>query len=176
VTFTKLSKYLTCSEIVQILVEQEGGGGFTCANCNGVIHYDKHIHLLDQIYEDKNMIKRVLEDRNRVLQKFIPIYKSSEIKDPLRQSMRISDSFEKYLTAINRISKSGCLVTNKALANELLLSVYGVISRFFKRNSVVMKQYVEIDKTKRPTVYTLTNKGVEAISLIQYFKDYFNSI
>jgi len=26
VTFTKLSKYLTCSEIVQILVEQEGGG------------------------------------------------------------------------------------------------------------------------------------------------------
>ncbi len=49
------------------------------------------------------MIKRVLEDRNRVLQKFITINKSSEIKDPLRQSMRISDSFEKYLTAINRV-------------------------------------------------------------------------
>ncbi len=90
--------------------------------------------------------------------------------------MRISDSFEKYLTAINKVSKSGCLVTNKALANELSLLVYGVVSRFFKRNKVVMKQYVEIDKTKRPTVYTLTNKGVEAISLIQYFKEYYNSI
>ena len=97
-------------------------------------------------------------------------------KDPLKQSMRISDSFEKYLTAINRVSKSGCLVTNKALANELSLLVYGVIGRFFKRNRVVMKQYVEIDKTKRPTVYTLTNKGEEVISLIQYFKEYYNSI
>ncbi len=175
VTFTKLSKYLTCSEIVRILVEQEGGGGFICANCHETIHYDKHVHLLNQIYEDKNTIKKVLEDRKRVLQKFTPINNSSDIKDPLKQSMRISDSFEKYLTAINRVSKSGCLVTNKALANELSLLVYGVVSRFFKRNKVVMKQYVEIDKTKRPTVYTLTNKGLEVISLIQYFKEYYNS-
>jgi len=175
VTFTKLSKYLSCSEIIRILDEQEGGGGFICANCHEIIHFDKHVHLLNQIYEDKNIIKKVLEDRNRVLQKFTPIHKSSEIKDPLKQSMRISDSFEKYLTAIYRVSKSGCLVTNKALASELSLLVYGVISRFFKRNKVVMKQYVEIDKTKRPTVYTLTNKGVEVISLIQYFKEYYNS-
>jgi len=122
------------------------------------------------------MIQRIFEDHNRVHEKFTPIYKSPEIKDPLKQSMRISDSFEKYLTTIDRISRSGRVVTNESIANELSLSDFTVVLKFFNRNSAVMEEFVNIDKTNRPTTYTLTDKGVDAVSLIRYFKDYYNSI
>lgn len=59
---TKLPKYFSCSEIVRTLIEQEGVGGFTCTNCHEFIYFNKHIPLLDQIYEDEIMVRRVLED------------------------------------------------------------------------------------------------------------------
>jgi len=176
VTPTKLSKYFSCSEIVRTLIEQEGGGGFTCANCHEVIYFDKHIPLLDQIYEDEIMVRRVLEDYYSVLEKFAPIYKSPEVKDPLKQLMRISDSFEKYITAIGKILKSENVVTNESIANEMLVSDYSVVLKFFGRNSALKEKFMNIEKINISATYILTNKGIEIFSLIQYFEDYYNSI
>lgn len=90
--------------------------------------------------------------------------------------MRISDSFKKFIIAIDRILKLRNVVTNESIANEMLLSDYSVLLKFFNRNSAIMEKFMNIDKTNISATYTLTNKGIVTVSLIQYFEDYYNSI
>ncbi|TFG10158.1 MAG: hypothetical protein EU535_08490 [Promethearchaeota archaeon] len=174
VDFSKLSKYYSCSKIAKILEQEEGG--FVCSNCHTVFHFKKYIPLLDKIYDDKNMIKKVLNDYKYVHDRFALFYKTKDIRDPLKQSMRISDSFETYLIAISEILSSGQVVTNSSLANYLDYANSNAPIKFFNRNKEIMRNYVYINKIGKETKYSLTNKGKEAISLMNYFKKYYSSI
>lgn len=77
--------------------------------------------------------------------------------------MRISDSFEKYITAIDKILKSENVVTNESIANEMLASDYSVVLKFFGRNSAIMEKFMNIDKTNISAPYILTKKGIEIV-------------
>jgi len=165
----------SCSKIVRILEQEKGG--YLCSNCHTVIHY-KYFHLLDKIYEDKKVIKKILDDYNRVSKKFTPIHsKGLLIGDPLKKSIYINKSVERYLTAIYEISKSGLDVTNSTLVDYMGIERPNILN-FFKIKSDFIKQYVDIIVGTRhnPTIYLLKDKGRKAISLIYHFKKYYNSI
>ena len=163
---------LSCPEIIQIL-EQEQGGYF-CSNCHSVLHYKNHIPLLDKIYNDNNLMKNILDDYTRVFKKFTLINREgSVIEDPLKKSSLIQESFEKYLTAIYEISKSGGEVTTPALMDYMRLGSNAILT-FFKRNIDIIKQYVDI-KAGKPKKYILNDKGKEIVSLLYHFRDYYRS-
>ena len=162
----------SCSEIVKIL-EQERGG-YICSNCHTVIHYEK-FHLLDEIYENKNVVKRILEDYNSVSKNFTIIhYNSALVGNPLKKTFKITESIERYLTAIYEITKSGYDVTVYTLAEYLKISSSS-ISNYFYRKKNVITQYIDII-ARRPTKYVLNKYGGEIISLIYHFRDYYNSL
>lgn len=166
---------LPCSEIAHIIKKERGG--YICANCHTVIH-NKYIHLFEKIYEDKNIAKNVLEDYNHVNSGFTPFQFIGNIKDPLKTSIRMHGSFEKYLTAIFEISKFGYEVTTTSLMKYLGIKDNATILNFFKKNSSFINSNVDIisGKAYNPTVFNLTSKGKELIKLIYYFKDYYQSL
>lgn len=162
----------SCSEIVKIL-EQERGG-YICSNCHTVIHYEK-FHLLDEIYENKNVVKRILEDYNSVSKNFTIIhYNSSLVGNPLKKNFKITESIERYLTAIYEITKSGHDVTVYTLAEYLKISSSSISNYFYKKKNVIT-QFVDII-AGRPTKYFLNNNGIETILLIYHIRDYYNSL
>ena len=46
---------------------------------------------------------------------------------------------------------------------------------FFNRNNY-LKKFVNINKNKKITTYSLTKKGEDAITLMKYFKEYYSSL
>jgi len=46
---------------------------------------------------------------------------------------------------------------------------------FFNRNNYLRK-FVNINKNKKITTYSLTKKGKDAITLMGYFKEYYNPL
>jgi len=175
IKISKLSKYLTCTEIIEILEKEEGG--YLCSNCHTVLHNNKYIPILHEIYDDKNIIKRALEDYNNARKKFKTITtKGIDIKNPLEQSIRITDGIENYLTAVYEISKSKQIVTNTSLCKYLGYSSNTIPLKYFNRNEKILKQYVNINKATRPTTYSLTKKGLEAVNLMVYFKKYYKNL
>ena len=171
--------HLSCSEIAQILEKEEGG--YICSNCHRIIHYDKFIPLLDQIYNDKNKSNKIVDDYNRITREFTLIHREgSIIKNPLIKPTLETDGFMKYLIAIYENSKSGCDVTNMGLKNYLGYKDKSTVMTFFRNNYNVMRHYVEIihgTKSKaNPTKYYLNDNGRKAVSLIFQFRDYYKSI
>ena len=51
-------------------------------------------------------------------------------------------------------------------------------AHFFRDNRIFIKPYinVEVGKGGRQSVYTLTNKGEEIVTLLLHFKDYYSSL
>ena len=171
---SSLYRSYSCSKIARILVREKGG--YICGNCHSVIHYDKYIPLLNKIFDNKSLIKKILDDYNRVTKKFTLMSSTNSIGDPLITSNKIYDSLERYLTAIYEISKSGCNVTTSALADYLKISVPPVHT-FFRKWSDLIRQYVNIviGRGRNQSIYILTDKGKELISLIYHFKNYYKS-
>ena len=163
----------SCSEIIKILIQEKGG--YICSNCHTVIQY-KLIHLLDDIYEDKNIVKKIQEDYNSAHRKFTPMDNLSDvlIKDPLKKPLYINETFERYLTAIFEISKLKHEVTISDIANFTGFNP-STIHSFFKKESELLRQSIEIKigLAPTPTRFILTEKGREFISLINHFKNYF---
>ena len=89
--------------------------------------------------------------------------------------MSLSENFKKYLTAINNISNAGNIVTNSSLADYLGEVSYKTPMDFFNRNNYLRK-FVNINKNKKITTYSLTKKGKDAITLMEYFKEYYHSL
>lgn len=169
------NKFL-CSEIVRILEKEKAG--YICANCHKVIHYDKHIHLVDKIFDNKSLIQKIIEDYANTRNKF-RYYNSSffnTIGNPLKKSIRISKNHEKYLTAIYELSKSFNTVPSTALSYHLGVT-HSAVSDFFKKKSVINK-YVDftVGKGRTPTKYLLTEEGKNIVSLIFHFRDYYKSL
>ena len=164
---------LSCSEIIKILKQEIGG--YLCSNCHTVFHY-KHLHLLDEIYEDRNVTNSVLTDFNIVVRNFKLIQNIDSIKDPLEKSDIITPNIEKYLTAIYKITESGQEVTNRALRDYLGLSRQ-TITDFFTKNmsNSFFRQCIDIinGTAPMPTKYILNVKGRKVVSLIFHFRDYY---
>ena len=167
------SESITCSEIVQILEGQKGS--YICSNCHSVFHKTKFYDLLKYLYTDKNMIKTIIEDHKNVRKNSLPIYYDGLINDPLKLSKRISEKLESHLIAIYEMSKTENTVTNSSIAQYLDLTSRKLVDSFFGRSDY-MKDFVKIDKNKKIHTYSLTKKGIEAVSLIYYFRKYYNSL
>jgi len=168
--------HLYCSKIVNILEEEKGG--YVCANCHNVLDF-KNVHLADKIYEDNKITKKVLTDYNSAQNKFQLIRtKGLSIKNPLEKTTRNNKSFETYLYAIYNISNSGIEVTNDVLAQYLNIKNTNSLWNYFNRNDFI-KELIDIHKGKQGhtlTKYTLNNKGVKVIYLLEHFKEYYNSL
>ena len=168
-----------CSEIVRI-IEKEGGGGYICSNCHSVLHFDKYIHLLEKIYDDKSIRKKVFEDYIQVSKSFTPIdTKELKIKDPLKKSDKITENFEKLLMAIYDISEIGIDVTNIGLEDNTGISRIS-INKFFKKYDF-LKKYINIvvgrgGRGSIPTKYFLTDEGKKLVKILNHFKDYYCSL
>ncbi|MBA7553472.1 hypothetical protein ES705_46064 [subsurface metagenome] len=166
----------SCPEIAKILIQEKGG--YICSNCHTVIEY-KLIHLLNDIYENKNIVKKILNDYNSTHRRFTLMNDLSDVvtKAPLKKSLHINETFERYLTAIYEISKSKNEVTISDLARFTGLKPV-TIYKFFKKNSRLLKLSLEmkIGVAPTPTRFILTEKGREFISLIYHFKNYYSSL
>jgi len=166
----------SCPEIAKILIQEKGG--YICSNCHTVIEY-KLIHLLNDIYKDENIVKKILNDYNATHRRFTLMNDLSDIiiKAPLKKSLHSNETFERYLTAIYEISKSKNEVTLSDLANFTGLKTV-TIYKFFKKNSSLLKICIEmkIGVAPTPTKFILTEKGKELVSLIYHFKNYYSSL
>lgn len=89
--------------------------------------------------------------------------------------MRIADNIEYYLIAIHELSKSKQIVSNGSICEYLKYSLYTIHLKFFNRNEKILKEYVKINKSKKPTTYILTKKGLETVNLMFYFKNYYQN-
>jgi len=167
----------SCSEIVRILSQEKGG--YICANCHTVISY-KYIHLINKIYENKNDVKRILDDYNNVLEKFTLIHKIEGIRTPLRKkSSHFNErGFVRYLDAVYELINSGREATTPALMNYMGLNDSSIFGFFRRWKSGLFNQYVKITagKSRIPHKYILTDIGETSISLIHHFRDYYSSI
>jgi len=165
----------SCSEIARILRKERGG--YTCGNCHFVLHY-KYIHLLDEIYDDKNITRKVLDDYTRVSEKFKLIQNLSSIGDPLKKTLMVRDGIKRYLSAIYEISKLKGYADTHDLKEYLQVSDINVIGKFFRKRRDIIKNYVNIEtgKSYHPTKYILNDEGKKYISLMYHFWDYYNSL
>jgi len=167
--------HLTCSEIIQIIIKEQGG--YVCSNCHRLIHYNKFIPLLDDIYKDKNMIKRITNDYNRILRAFAPIEGVDiRMKGPLIKPTLDTDSFMKFLIAIYEISKMGKEVNNTELKEYLSYHDVSSITGFFRRKADIIGNYISVIKgvsKSSPTKYKLNEKGKNVISLFYKFMDFY---
>ena len=162
----------SCSEIVAILERERGG--YLCSNCHSVIHYKK-LHLLDEIYEDKKLERKIKEDFNAINRNFSLIHNNkSMVEEPFKKDTKSTGSIERYLTAINEISKKGDDVTIHKLARFMGVSAPSISNYFYRRKDVITRYITTISGTKSsPTIYYLNTTGKEAISIINHFKDYY---
>ena len=166
--------HLPCSEIVKILEKEKGG--YICANCHMTLQYIS-INSLDKIYDDSSIIKKIYKDYNEINRSFLKIKSNTSILDPLDKSIKIFDSFERYLTAIYKISESGQKVHSTLLKKYMNLDL-STIHKFFRRNEAIIKNFVDVsnDTSSNSNSYKLTEEGKKAIHLIFQFKKYYASI
>ncbi len=165
----------SCSEIVAILEREKGG--YLCSNCHSVIHYKK-LHLLNEIYEDKKLVRRIKEDFDSIYRNFKLIHNNKSIvEEPLEKGFKSTGSIERYLTAINEISKNEDDVTIYKLSRFMGITTSSISNYFYRRKDVITRYINTKSGTKsNPTKYYLNKMGKEAISLIYHFRDYFRSL
>lgn len=165
----------SCSEIAKIL-EYESGG-FICANCHNVIGYSStHLKLLDEIYQNENLVDTILNDCKSVKNRFRLFQDIHSIKDPLERDTQTTDTCEKYLDAIYKISQRGEEITNNSLAQHLNLNSATVRGYLIEKESFY-KNFFEIDIGRnRLKKYILTDQGKKYIELMHYFRDYYKNL
>lgn len=163
----------SCSEIVEILINEVGS--YICTNCHTVFDME-YFDIIDDIYDDKEIAKKSKQDYFNVKEKFTPITKSEvkKVKDPLKKKFKIRGNYSKTLIAIYELSRNGIIATNKTISNYRRKDYSGIKS-FFLRRREFLNKYVDFDFGK-PTKYSLNNRGIQLVSLIYFFRDYYNSL
>lgn len=173
----KLYKSVSCSEIVREMEKKYHRGGYICSNCHFVIHSD--LSHIDEIFDDKNMVKKVLCDKHTTLEKFKQnlIHNNKFIEDVLKPEKVSYKSIIEYLFALFKISRekqSG--VTRKELLEYLGYKYYkGVIER-----RKFLEKYVRIIAREAgrygETLYFLTPEGENIVRLMYYFQEYYRNL
>jgi len=160
---------LPCSEISKELERQEGG--FICANCHMTYHTD--VLLVDKIFDDQDISKRVKVKIGRVHTKFINnlFYNSDVIGDIFQLNFQMKRSFIDYFFTFSSLLKENKVINVNNVANKLGLSNSTVWSFFSKRKNILEK-YGTILKgsSNNPTEYHLNNYGIIILRLFHYFK------
>lgn len=172
---SRISKHLSCSDIVEILKKEDGG--FICSNCHTVLHNEKYLQVLDKIYDNKEIIKKVKENFEIANKKFTPLSKISfKLDNPLEKSKKVSDSLYVYLTAVFECSKLNKEVNNHNLTKYLGYSSETTIKRYFKRNLDIIRDYIKISEKEDREIYRITKQGLLAVQLMNYFKNYYSIV
>ena len=167
---------LSCSEIVKILKAEHVG--FICGNCHTVIQNFRDFSILNQIYDNEEIINKIHDDYDRVLNKFKPIKdENSLIKDPFSKNPLINDNVIRYLFAIYKIFKNGDEINTNTLSIYLGVSSRAVRHFFYDRYNL-LNPFINIWQKKPKTLkkYSLTDYGKKTIALLQHFRNYYGSL
>jgi len=153
-------------------------GGYICGNCHFVIHIK--IEFINKIYDDKNLIKAVIDDKNRTIKKFEQnlICRSKLIKDPLELDMRQESlSLMNYLFALYEISEEKGVITSLDLEEKMNISRTSTL-KFFKKRKELLEKFGNIIPARGciPLKYSMNDDGKMIVRLINYFKDYYNNL
>lgn len=163
----------SCSEIVEILRKEDGG--FICTNCHSVLDME-YFNILDAIYDDKKIAEKTRQDHLHIKRKFIPISKKmvEKVGDPLKKEIKIRGNYIKYLNVIYELSKNSITASNNSISDNLKIGYQGV-KTFFLRRRKLLEQYVNFN-SGRQTTYSLNKRGMQFISLIHSFRNYYRSL
>ncbi|TFG17071.1 MAG: hypothetical protein EU531_04390 [Promethearchaeota archaeon] len=165
----------TCSEIADILEKEKGV--YICSNCHTVLDMD-YYDIIEDIYDSEEIIKKVKDDYHRVKNRIEKISKISlqNIKDPLTKNkiFAIRENVIVYFNAIYELSQENINITNKSISKKSGIDYSGVKSFFFRRRDF-LKRYINFD-IGSPTIYKLTQKGENFVSLINYFRRHFQTL
>ena len=167
----KLFESLSCSEIVREMEKKYNNGGYTCRNCHFVIHGD--VSNIDEIFDDEDVVKKVLYDKEITLEKFKQnLVHNGSIEDILKSEKVRYESVIEYLFALFEISrKKQSGVTRMDLGKYL---GYKECRHIIERREF-MKEYVKViagGKNREP-LYFLTSEGNNIVRLMYYFQDYY---
>ena len=171
----ELYRTSSCSELVREMERQKGG--YVCGNCHFVIH--TKIELANKIYDDENILKLVLNDRNKTIKKSEQnlIYSSRSIKNPLKLDMKQESlSLRNYFFALYEISEDKGVITSIDLEEKLNISRVSILKFFTKRKGLLEKYGNIIPARGRiPTKYYLNDDGKRIVRLMHYFKNYYKN-
>ncbi len=172
----ELYRTLSCSELVQEMESQKGG--YVCGNCHFVIH--TKIELINKIYDDKNIIKAVINDRNRTIKKYEQnlIHSSKLIKDPLKIDMRQESlSLMNYFFALYEIPEEKVEITSLDLEKKMRISRSAIL-KFFKKRKELLEKYGNIipARGRIPLKYYMNDDGKKIVRLMNYFKKYYKNL
>ena len=133
------------------------------------------INLLSEIYDDKELIREIIDDYNRTKDMYLKNLlqnKTLSLENPLKLSVEgYYGSFEEYLIAIYELKN----VNSSNLAEYMGKSSADVVSQNFRRFENIFSGYVNIDRTKQTFSYSLSIKGIEAVEIMNYFKTHFEN-
>jgi hypothetical protein len=173
---SELYRTFSCSELVGEMERQKGG--YICGNCHFVIH--TKIDLIDKIYDDKNIIKAVIKDRNRTIKNFEQniIHHSKLIKDPLKLDMKQESlSLLKYFSALYEISEEKSVISSHDLEEKMRISRSSALKFFTKRKELLEKFGNIIPARGRiPIKYYMNDDGKRIVWLMHYFKNYYKNL
>lgn len=161
----------TCTEIAQILKFEEGG--YLCKNCHSVINYSTNrLKLLKNIYDNKTLEKKVLEDYNFVKRQFKPIKNINSVGEPLKKNILIMDVLKEYIDAFYEISQRKAFITVPDLKEYFKNHRHeSTIRRTLKKNKFFRIFTDVVIGKQNLKKYNLTQKGKIYIELIHYFRD-----
>jgi len=170
------SNKLPCSEIVRILEREYGG--YICGNCHTILEFTKDVNTLNRIYDNPEIVRKILNDYNRAFNKFKFIFFNDKlIEDPLKKTQKISDNINKYLLAIDNIITNENDANNKSIAKYLKLNNSTVRHTINHRWGVFNQflNFYQISKNQLKSYY-FTAYGKKAISLIKKFRNYYKQL
>ena len=169
-----LYQTLPSSQIVKEMEKIYHKGGYLCCNCHRNLHKD--LSILDEIYDDKIILRKIWEDNERTKNFFEQnlVYYKTSINNPLKSQNIRYDTFVGYLIALYEISmlkgeQGG--VTRKDIQNFLGFDTYNY--SFEKRD--IFKKYMRI-VNERTVSYYITEEGKQIVRLIYHFRDYYCSV
>ena len=167
---------LSCSEIASLLINEKGG--YMCSNCHTVIQ-NKLLYLSDKIFEDKKILKMIRKDFEQVNQRFTTMdrFKHPQIRNILKKTVLLNETFERYLIAIYELSKERREITISDISDFTGFS-QSTIHHFFNKNSDLINQSIEINigNAPKPTKIKMTDKGRKFVDLIMHVKSHYSSL
>ena len=99
-----------------------------------------------------------------------------ELSKAVKKDFKSTGRIERYLTAINEISKNGDEVTIYKLSKFMGINAPSITNYFYRRKDIIVRYITTKSGTKNnPTKYYLNKMGEDAISLINHFRAYFKS-
>jgi hypothetical protein len=169
------SNKLPCSEIIRILADEKGG--FICGNCHSVLGLTKNNDVLNRVYDEPELVKRIIFDYEQACKRIKLITYNNRIKNPLQKARIINDNIFVYLLAIDEIIADGVDANNRNIATLLNLEDTTVRHMIHNRWDV-FDQFLNFHQIARNRFknYYFTSYGKKVVSLLKKFRDYYQQL